>query len=147
MVALDIRPTADADGASSRYGGSEIRSAEEEYDKQRKARLLELRKRFVEGPVLMVPSGGGATFNAVGATPIPGAGTVFVLPYRTQGEWGTLEATKGVLIRDDGQRVLAGPIRLEGTTIRGEGWTVTVGSGWSVQSGPRTGDHQFIHNP
>ena len=147
MVALDIRPTADADGASTHYGSSEIRSAEEERDKQRKVRLLDLRKRFVEGPVLMVPSGGGATFNAVGATPIPGAGTVFVLPYRTQGEWGTLEATNGVLIREDGQRVLAGPMRLDGTTLRGEGWTVTVGSGWSLESGPRSGDYQLLRNP
>src|ERR1700752_1313026 len=44
---------------------------------------------------------------AVGATPIPGAGTVYVSGYRTKGQWGTLEATNGVLISDDGGRCLA----------------------------------------
>jgi len=147
MVALEIRPTADALKASARYGGTEIRSAEKARDEQRKARLLELRNRFVDGPVLLVPSGGGTTFNAVGATPIPGVGTVFVLPYRTKGEWGTLEATNGILVCDDGKRRLPGPIRIEGTNISGDGWTVTVALGWSVRPGPRPGDYQIIRNP
>ncbi|NII28158.1 hypothetical protein HB364_23955 [Pseudoflavitalea sp. X16] len=147
MAALGIRPTADAVEASARYGGVEIRSAEQAREKQRKARMLELRNRFVDGPVLLVPSGGGATFNAVGATPIPGVGTVFVLPYRTKGEWGTLEATNGVLISDDGKRRLPGPIRIEGANISGDGWTVTVASGWTVRSGPRSGDYQIIRDP
>lgn len=97
--------------------------------------------------MLLVPSGGGATFNAVGATPIPGVGTVFVLPYRTKGEWGTLEATNGVLISDDGKRRLPGPIRIEGTNISGDGWTVTVALGWTVHPGPRSGDYQIIRDP
>ena len=147
MEALEIRPTADVVEASARYGGVEIRSAEQAREEQRRARLLELRNRFVDGPVLVVPSGGGTTFNAVGATPIPGVGTVFVLPYSTKGEWGTLEATKGVLIREDGKRVLAGPIRIEGTTIRGKGWTVVVALGWSVRAGPRSDDYQIIRDP
>ncbi|GAB2598112.1 hypothetical protein [Spirosoma areae] len=147
MEALEIRPTADAVEASARYGGPKIRSAEQAREEHRRTRLLELRNRFVDGPVLVVPSGGGTTFNAVGATPIPGIGTVFVLPYHTKGEWGTLEATKGVLIREDGKRVLAGPIRIEGTTIRGEGWTVVVALGWSVRAGPRSDDYQIIRDP
>ncbi|MDQ3846576.1 MAG: hypothetical protein M3342_21580 [Bacteroidota bacterium] len=147
MAALGIRPTADAVEASARYGGTEIRSAEQARDVQQRAHVLELRKRFVDGPVLLVPSGGGATFNAVGATPIPGVGTVFVLPYRAKGEWGTLEATNGVLISDDGKRRLPGPFRIEGTNISGDGWTVTVALGWTVHSGPRSGDYQIIRNP
>lgn len=147
MAALEIRPAADAVEASVRYGGREIRSAEQARDEQRRAHVLELRNRFVDGPVLLVPSGGGATFNAVGATPIPGVGTVFVLPYRTKGEWGTLEATNGVLISDDGKRRLPGPIRIEDTNISGDGWTVTVALGWTVHPGPRPGDYQIIRDP
>lgn len=147
MAALGIRPTVNAVEASVRYGGTEIRSAEQARDEQRKARMLELRNRFVDGPVLLVPSGGSTTFNAVGATPIPGVGTVFVLPYRTRSEWGTLEATNGVLIGDDGKRRLPGPFRIEGTNISGDGWTVTVASGWTVQTGPRSGDYQVIRDP
>lgn len=147
MAALDIRPTADAVEASARYDGAEIRAAEQVRVEQRKAHMLQLRKRFVDDPVLLVPSGGGTTFNAVGATPIPGVGTVFVLPYRTKGEWGTLEATNGVLVSEDGKRRLPGPMRMEDSKISGDGWTVTVALGWSVRSGPRPGDYQIVRNP
>ena len=111
---------------------------------QRVARLRELKKRFVDGPVLVVPAGGGGSFNAVGATPIPGAGTVYVLPYRQSGGWGSLDASNGVLVGDDGTRRLSGPVRVEGAKLTGEGWTVTVATGWMVDSGPRPGDFQII---
>jgi hypothetical protein len=147
MAALEIRPAADAVEASARYGGTEIRAAEKTRDQQHKARILELRNRFVDGSGLLVPSGGGASFNAVGATPIPGAGTVYVMPYRTSSVWGTLEATKGVLINEDGTRRLPGPVRIDGATLTGDGWAVTVAQGWAVRSGPRAGDYQIIRDP
>lgn len=147
MAALTIEPAADPIDASARYGGTEIRTAELARDEQRGARILELRRRFVDGPGLLVPSGGGGSFNAVGATPIPGVGTVFVLPYRQRGAWGTLEAAKGVLVNEDGTRRLPGPVRIEGTTLVGDGWTVTVAPGWTVRTGPRSGDHEIIRVP
>src|SRR5262245_65026970 len=146
MAALDVTPVANAVEASARYGGIELRAAEQTRAEQRAARVRELRSRFVEGPVLLVPSGGSGTFNAVGATPVPGAGTVFVLPYRRRGDWGTLEATKGVLVNEDGTRRLPGPVRIEGATLTGDGWTVTVAPGWIVRSGPRAGDYQIIRD-
>lgn len=147
MAALKIRPAADPIKVSARYGGTEIRAAEKTRDEKHKARLLELRNRFVDGPGLLVPSGGGASFDAVGATPIPGVGTVYVRPYRTSSAWGTLEATKGILINEDGTRRLSGPVRIDGTTLTGEGWTVTVAQGWTVRSGPRSGDYQIMRDP
>ena len=147
MAAMDVTPVANAVEASARYGGAELRAAEQTRAEQRVARLRELRNRFVDGPVLVVPSGGGGTFNAVGATPIPGAGTVYVLPYRQSGAWGTLNATNGVLVGDDGTRRLPGPARIDGANVTGEGWTVTVATGWTVRSGPRSGDYQIIRDP
>lgn len=147
MAALDVRPAANAVEASARYGGTELRAAEQTRAEQRRVRMRDLQNRFVDGPVLLVPSGGGGTFNAVGATPIPGVGTVFVLPYRQRGAWGTLEATKGVLVGDDGTRRLPGPVRIEGATLTGDGWTVTVAQGWTVRAGPRPGDYQIIRDP
>ncbi len=146
MAALDITPAQNAVEASQRYGGAELRTAEQTRAEQRAARMRELRKRFVDGPVLIVPSGGGGSFNAVGATPIPGAGTVYVLPYRQKGDWGTLDATNGVLVGDDGTRRLPGPVRVDGTKVTGEGWTVTVATGWLVRSGARSGDYQIIRD-
>jgi hypothetical protein len=147
MAALDVRPVANAVEASARYGGMELRAAEQTRAERRSVVVRELQNRFVEGPILLVPSGGGATFNAVGATPLPGVGTVYFSQYRTKGEWGTLEATNGVLISDDGRRRLPGPVRIEGATLTGDGWTVTVARGWTVRSGPRSGDYQIIRNP
>jgi acetyl esterase/lipase len=144
MAALEIRPAADAVEASARYGGAEIRAAEKTRDEQHRTRILELRNRFVDSPGLLVPSGGGGTFNAVGATPIPGVGTVFVLPYRQRGDWGTLEATKGVLVNEDGTRRLPGPVRIEGANVTGDGWTVTVAPGWTVREGARRGDYEVV---
>lgn len=147
MAALDVRPAANTVEASARYGGTELRAAEQARAERRRAVVRELQNRFVDGPVLLVPSGGGASFNAVGATPIPGAGTVYFSLYRTKGQWGTLEATNGVLISDDGRRRLPGPVRIEGATLTGDGWTVTVAQGWTVRAGPRPGDYQIIRDP
>jgi hypothetical protein len=146
MAALDVTPFVNAAEASTRYGGAQIRAAEQAREERRKALMRELQKRFVDGPVLLVPSGGGGTFNAQGATPIPGAGTVYVLPYRMSGGWGTLEAMSGVLINDDGTRRLPGPVRIDGETITGDGWKVTIARGWLVRSGPRSGDYQIVRD-
>jgi hypothetical protein len=147
MAALDVRPVANAVEASARYGGTELGAAEQARAERRRAVVRELQNRFADGPGLLVPSGGGGTFNAVGATPIPGAGTVYFSQYRQKGEWGTLEATNGVLISDDGKRRLPGPVRIEGANITGDGWTVTVAPGWIVRPGPRSGDYQIIRDP
>src|SRR5262249_46127048 len=124
----------------------EIRVAEHARGEQRMAVVRDLQRRFVDGPVLLVSKGGGAAFNAVGATPIPGVGTVYFSRYTTKGEWGTLEAANGILIRDNGTRQLPGPVRSEGATFTGDGWTVTVARGGTVRSGPRAGDYQIIRD-
>lgn len=147
MTALNVTPAANAVEASARYGGTELRAAEQTRAEQQVSRLRELRTRFVDGPVLVVPPGGGGTFNAVGATPVPGAGTVYFSRYTQKGAWGTLDVTNGVLIGDDGTRRLPGPVRIEGANITGDGWTVTVAPGWTVRPGPRSGDYQIIRDP
>jgi hypothetical protein len=147
MAALAITPVANAVEASARYGGTELLAAEQARAERRRAAVRELQNRFVDGPVLLVPRGGGATFNAVGATPIPGVGTVYFSQYTIKGEWGTLEATKGILIRDNGTRQLPGPVRIEDANVIGDGWAVTVAQGWTVRSGPRSGDYQITRNP
>ena len=146
MTALDARPSANAAEASAQYGGVELRAAEQTRDEQRKALVRQLQERFVDGPVLLLPSGGSGTFDARGATPIPGAGTVYFSQYSLKSEWGTLEATSGVLRSDDGTRRVPGPVRIEGATLTGDGWTVTVARGWAVRSGSRVGDYQIVRD-
>ena len=103
--------------AAARYGGAELRAAEEQREQQRQARIAGLRQRFVDGPVFVMPCGGGGTRNSLGAVVIPGAGTVLqcLSPVRL---CGTLTAENGVLeATDGGSRRLPAPVRGDDVTI------------------------------
>jgi hypothetical protein len=145
MRALDVQPAADAAAAAARYGGAELRAAEEQREQQRQARIAELRRRFVDGPVLVMPGGGGGLSNSLGAVVIPDVGTIYFHAYRMKGEWGALEADKGVLVTSDGRlRRLPAPVRRDETTMSGDGWTLKVAPGWVVREGPRPGDYEVV---
>jgi hypothetical protein len=137
-AAARLRATDDAYAAARRYGGPELRAEEEKRKAEQDGRIAELRKRFVEGPVLLVPRGKGAVLKTIGATPIPGEGTVF-FEYRVSGEWGSLEST-GILVSTDGTLRLPGPFKTGDAALVGDGWKVTLAPGWVVRPAPRAGD-------
>jgi hypothetical protein len=148
MPALGVKPIADAAGAALRYGGAELRSTEEQRDQQRQARLAELRRRFVDGPVLLIPSGGGGLSNSLGAVVIPDVGTVYFHAYRMTGPWGALMADNGVLVSSDGRtRRLPVPVQRDETTVSGYGWTLKVAPGWVIREGARREDYEVVRQP
>jgi hypothetical protein len=148
MRALAIRPVADVDAAVARYGGAEIRAAEERREQQRQARIAELRRRFVDGPVLLMPGGGSGFTDSHGAVVIPDVGTIWFGDYRMKGPWGALDANRGVLLSTDGRtRRLPAPVRRDETTISGDGWTLKVAPGWVVREGARQGDYEVVNRP
>jgi hypothetical protein len=54
---------------------------------------------------------------------------------------GTLEAEKGVLEASDGRsRRLPAPVRGDGATISGDGWTFKAATGWVIREGGRRGE-------
>ena len=145
MRALAIQPVADAAAAAARYGGAELRAAEEQREQQRQARIAELRRQFVDGPVLVMPGGGGGLSNSLGAVVIPDVGTIYFGAYRMTGAWGALEADKGVLVSTDGRsRRLPAPVRRDDITVDGDGWTVKAAPGWVVREGARRGDYELV---
>ena len=145
MNALGIQPSADAAGAAARYGGVELLAAEQHREQFRQNRISELRRLFVEGPVLVLPGGGSAASDSRGATVIPGSGTVYFHKYSASGPWGTLVAEKGVLLASDGRsRSVPGPVRRDDVTVAGDGWTFTCGAGWIIHEGARAGDFEVI---
>lgn len=85
-----------------------VAAAEERCEQQRQARIAELRRQFVDGPVLLMPGGGGGLSNSLGAVVIPDTGTIYFGAYRMTGEWGALEADNGVLVSTDGRAASAG---------------------------------------
>lgn len=147
MRALAVQPAADAAMAAARYGGAEVRAAEEQRDTERRERAAELRRRFVDGPVLVMPGGGGGYTDSHGAALIPDAGTVYFGAYRVSGEWGTLDAEKGVLISTDGRtRRLPAPVPGDAATISGDGWTFKAAAGWVIREGARKGDYEVVRH-
>ena len=145
MRALAVQPATDATASATRYGGAEIRASEQKREQERQERLAELRRRFVDGPVLRIPGGGSGMSDSRGAVVIPGVGTVYFGPFRASGVWGTLEAEKGVLVASDGgSRRLAAPARPDGGSIAGDGWTFKAAPGWVVHEGSRRGDYEVV---
>jgi hypothetical protein len=143
--AFSVQPATDAAASAARYGGAEIRAAEERRERGRQERLAELRRQFVDGPVLVIRGGGGGTSNSMGAVVIPDVGTIFFGPYRFNTESGTLEAEKGVLLESQGSvRRVPVPVRRDDTTLGGDGWTFTVKPGWVIREGPRRGDYEVV---
>ena len=143
-TAAKIEPAADAVAAASRYRGAELRAAEEKRDAAQQARIAELRRRYVDGPVLIVPRPTGAAINNTGATSIPGVGIVF-MDYRSTPAWGSLTATGGVLVLTEGKVLhLATPFQTNGSTLSGDGWTITLAAGWIVRPGKRPGDFEVV---
>ena len=49
-----------------------------------------------------------------------------------------LEASDGVPLR------LPAPVRGDGATISGDGWTFKAASGWIVREGARQGDYEVV---
>ena len=145
MRALAIEPASDATTSAARYGGAEIRASEEKREQERQGRLAELRRRFVDGPVLVIPGGGGAASDSRGAVVIPGAGTVYFHAFRASGNWGSLEAERGVLVASDGRtRRIPAPVRRDDVTFTGDGWTFKAAAGWVVREGARRGDYEVV---
>lgn len=148
MQALGVQPVADAAVAALKYGGAELRAAEEERDRQRQALIADLRRRFIDGPIFFMPGGGSGMSDSRGAVVIPDAGTVYFGTYRQRGQWGTLEADSGVLVSSDGRRrFLARPVLSDSTTVSGVGWSFKAAPGWVIRPGARRGDFELVRQP
>jgi hypothetical protein len=147
-AALNVQPSIDAAASASRYGGAEVRAAEEQRERSRQERLAELRRQFVDGPVLVIRGGGSGMSNSLGAVVIPDVGTVFFGAYRHTGDAGTLVAEKGVLLESSGTvRRVPAPMRKDDATLVGDGWTFTLKPGWVIRDGARRGDYELVRQP
>jgi hypothetical protein len=138
-------PTTDVAVAAARYDGAALRTTEEARDQAQQVRVAELRRRFVDGPMLTMPAVGSGTSDTTGSVGIPGAGTVFFRNFTLSAKWGRLNANNGVLRSADGT-TLSVPVTglLEGTTLQGDGWSAALNSGWVVQPAARPGSFTIV---
>ena len=148
MHSLGVQPAPDATASALRYGGADLRASEQKRDQERQERLADLRRAFVDGPVLRIPGGGSGMSDSRGAVVIPGVGTVYFGSFRASGPWGTLEAEKGALVATDGSfRRVPAPVRRDDGTFAGDGWTFKAAPGWVVREGARRGDYEVVRQP
>ena len=143
--AINRPPSTDVAVAAARYDAATLRTAEEARDKAQQVRVTELRRRFVDGPVLTMPAAGSGTSDTRGSVGIPEEGTVFFGNFTLSARWGRLNANYGVLRSADGTLLsvpLTGP--LEGTTLQGDGWSATLNSGWVVRPAARPGSFVIV---
>jgi hypothetical protein len=138
--ATNAASTADIAVASARYAAATLWAAEQARDRAQQVRVAELRRRFVDGPVLTMPARGSGTSDTTGSVGVPGVGTVFFRNFTLSARWGRLTANGGVLRSADGT-TLSVPVtsRLEGSSLEGDGWSVTLNPGWVVRPAARSG--------
>jgi hypothetical protein len=145
-AAAGIAPAGDTGAIAARYGGSELRLFEERRDAERKDKLADLRKRFVDGPVVVLPAAKSSAFTTAGMFPIPGVGTLYQ-DFRASADWGTVEAGALVVSEDRKTLILQASAAFNPEAPAGDGWKLTPSSGWKLSKGPRTGDYVLTASP
>ncbi|HET7712325.1 MAG TPA: hypothetical protein VFL80_10390 [Thermoanaerobaculia bacterium] len=121
-----------ADAAASRYGGSQLRAAEQKRAKERAERTARYRALFVDGPVLEISLEGaryGFDPNTVFSLEAIGS---YYPTLDVTGDWGRLSVKDGAVIASDFKRVLV--------PANGKGWTLDLNPGWKIAPGTRPGD-------
>lgn len=142
--AYKIQASNDVLSSIQKYRGAEILASENQREKERQDKIENLRKTFIDDSVLIFP-GGSHSYDTRGAVVISGEGTIYFGPFKASGPWGVLDATKGVLVASDGsKRRVAAPIRIDENTFKGDGWSLTVATGWAVKESTTPGKFEVV---
>jgi hypothetical protein len=131
--------------AAARYGGPAIAAEERARADARRTLVAELRRRFGEGPRLVLPlSASQMEFDPNQVTPVEGLGAVYgVLTIRDV--WGELRAAQGALISSDfTQVVVAAP---DASGVAGPGWSLGLTPAFRPTQGDPAGRRTIEANP
>lgn len=131
---------------ASHYDGATLHAREAERDEKRQAQLALNRRKFVDGPVLTLAFRKmNVQFNPSTLEPLGDAGTVYPT-IRVTDEWGVIEGKNGALMKPDWSAlVVTAPGSAAGSSVSGDGWTLTLKPGWRIIPGARAGD--FVLSP
>ena len=135
-----------ARAAASRYEGEEIITIETQQEQTRKQQIADARKKFLDGPVLILPLTPDVHYsydpnNIVG---IDASNTVYPT-LRLVDAWGVLTVNNGAWLERDASghvvraRVTA-PADLSARPLKGDGWSLELSNGWEVVRGDRPSD-------
>jgi hypothetical protein len=121
------------------YGGTALLHEEQSRERERVHRHDDYLARLVKGPALELPlERFSMVMDPSGVMPLDEHGTVYVT-LTLKDRWGTLKATKGVLIARDFKRAYVSQVRSEDhAKIEGDGWTLELNAGWKIAEGKRS---------
>ena len=135
-----------ARSALSRYEGEEIVTIETEQERKRSQQIAEARKKFLDGPVLILSLSPDVrySFNPNDVLGIDASNTVYPT-LRLVDNWGVLTVTNGAWLEraPTGELIRArvpAPQDLSGRPLKGEGWSLELTNGWEVVPSERPGD-------
>lgn len=139
-----------ARAAVSRSEGEEIIALETQQDQRRQQQIAEARKKFWDGPVLILPLSEDVRYsfdpnNVIG---IDASNTVYPT-MRLVDAWGVLTVSDGALLERavTGEIVRArvpAPADLSARPLKGEGWSLELANGWELVPGERSGDVKIV---
>lgn len=143
-IAIPIVDEASALVAARRYGGGAVIASETTRANKLEKQLVELRRKFIDGPVLSFTPGAEFSFgfNPNGLVPLNENSVVYQW-LRVSDTWGVLEASGALMVRENGliKRVaVPAPKSTDGNKISGDNWTLELKPGFKIVAGERPGD-------
>jgi len=124
------------------YEAEPLIAAETARETAKRDRLATYRRRFVTGPVLIIPIHSMQfQFDPRDIRPLDDLGKVYP-KMKMSDAWGILEVTGGALIAGDWSKVVVpAPRDPNARPLAGDGWTLELNAGWEVRAGKRLGDY------
>lgn len=141
----------EAIGRARSYDGDEVIALETQRDRQRQTQLAAARRRFITGPVLVLPVGAlfNYGFDSNHVVSVNESSTVYE-GGQVSDVWGVLRAPDGFLIVRESNRVVCvqvpAPAKPQERPLKGDGWTLDLSPGWKLEPGPRPGDFTLNKN-
>ena len=131
-----------AEDRAGHYGAAELRVAEADRADKAEAAKARYRALVVDGPTLALPKLGHFSFNPGTIGSLGDAGIVYPT-FHAIAEWGTLDVKDGILIGANfSKATLAAPTTINGSHLKGPGWTIDLAPGWSA--GPAAGRGSYV---
>ena len=138
--AMRLPASSDVKAREAAYDDGILRASEETRDTARRARLAALKARLVDGPVLTLSMRhANYQFNPQTLQSLDAFGIVYPT-LRLSGAWGVLEVDGGALLDKDMTVATVSAAGTQPPYLKGDGWRLTLNSGWTVQPGSRQGD-------
>jgi hypothetical protein len=139
-------PEGQATARAAVYRSGVMRREETTRETRRKSRQVELRKRFVQGPVLELPlSDMKLGFDPRQVESMDSVGIVYG-NLRLTDTWGVLQcdASGGLISFDWHRLIVPAPADTAGRRLTGPGWVLELAPEWRIVPGTRRGDWAVV---